>query len=89
MPGCHSGVHPTGGMNLASGSAYKSLVGVPSMECNGKVRVTAGDPSKSYIINKLVGAGICFGTRMPKTGSISQSDIDLIRSWICSGAPNN
>lgn len=89
MQGCHSGKVPGGGMDLTAGAAYQNLVGVASTECSGKVRVAAGDPSNSYLVNKLVGYSICSGTKMPKTGKLAQSDLDLISGWICSGAPDN
>ena len=91
LAGCHKGVKPAEGLNLSAGNAYKNLVGVASKECSGgRLRVAPGDPSQSYIINKLMGVSLCFGTQMPKTGTkLPQSQIDLIGSWICSGAPNN
>jgi hypothetical protein len=46
--------------------------------------------AKSYLVNKLTGVDLCAGTQMPKAGSsLSLSEIDLVRGWICNGAPNN
>jgi hypothetical protein len=33
--------------------------------------------------------GLCSGTQMPVTGGLPSAQIDLIRTWICRGAPNN
>jgi len=88
--GCHTGVKPAGNMNLSAGKAYGSLVNVATSDCSGsKKRVVPGDPTQSYIMNKLTGQGICTGTKMPKIGSISQASINDISNWICAGAPNN
>jgi hypothetical protein len=33
---------------------------------------------------------MCFGVQMPLTGAaLTPSQIDLVRSWICRGAPND
>jgi hypothetical protein len=86
---CHGGNRPSAGLDLTTGHAYASLVGVPS-GCSGRLLVAPGSPSTSYIINKLTGVSMCSGTQMPARGvSLSQSQLDLLRSWICLGAPNN
>jgi hypothetical protein len=77
-------------MSLASGQAYGNLVGAASDCPDGRPRVTAGLPDSSYLINKLTGVDMCRGGRMPlRSGALSTAQIDLVRSWICAGAPNN
>jgi hypothetical protein len=81
---------PAQGLNLSAGMAYADLVGVAASECSdGRQRVLKGDAVKSYLIQKLTGTNMCSGTPMPKTGSLSGSQVALIGSWICAGAPNN
>jgi hypothetical protein len=88
--GCHSGGSPRAGMSLETGTAYAALVNAPSTQCTGKVRVVPGQVAQSYLMNKLLGYQMCAGTKMPKaTQSLAASEIDLIRAWICNGAPNN
>ncbi len=88
--GCHTGIHPAAGMSLASGAAFGSLVGAGSSTCAGRVRVTAGSVTASYLINKLTNTGICNGNAMPLSGGpLPAAQINLLRSWICQGAPNN
>ena len=78
---------PAEGLNLSSSSTgYAGLVNVSSTECTTKKRVLPGDSNNSYLINKLTGLNMCFGSKMPKTGSMSQAQIDTIRAWIDSGA---
>jgi hypothetical protein len=54
------------------------------------MRVLPGDPSRSYLMQKLMGVNLCFGTQMPKAGiSLSREDLNVIGGWICAGAPND
>jgi len=85
---CHAGNRPAGGLSLDPGRAYSNLVGVAS-DC-GNVRVAPGLPEASYLINKLTGVGMCKGNRMPlRLPALSNATIDVMRAWICGGAPNN
>ena len=51
--------------------------------------ITAGDPSQSYLLHKVMGTQGSVGGgggTMPQGGSMSQSDIDSIELWINQGA---
>lgn len=88
--GCHTGLVPQQGLDLSSGKAYAELVNVASSECSGRTRVVPGDVANSYLINKITGVNMCPNTtKMPKTGSLSSTQIDTIAAWVCNGAPNN
>lgn len=50
------------------------------------VVVIASDADGSLLVKRITGA---IEPRMPLGGSLSQSDIDLIRTWIGDGALNN
>jgi hypothetical protein len=85
--GCHGGVMPAEGLDLRVGSGYADLVGVPSGQCGNRMLVAAGDPSASYLLDKLNGVNLCFGTKMPKTGpGVAAADVTAISQWICAGA---
>ncbi len=88
---CHGGATPEANLDMTAGSAYAALVGVATDECNGnRIRVTAGSPADSYLINKLTGHGMCTGKRMPRDKpALPQSDIDTIAAWICAGAQDD
>jgi mono/diheme cytochrome c family protein len=90
---CHTdeGRTPAGGLNLKSGSAHSNLVGVASTGKPGAVRVIAGNPSGSYLVQKLEGAPDIVGLRMPRNGPpfLTDAQVALIRQWIQNGAPNN
>ena len=88
--GCHSG--PTGntlpsGMDLSSADAsFAALVGVSSIQQPAILRVAAGDPDNSYLIQKLEGTAAT-GQRMPAGGPfLDQAVVDDIRQWISDGA---
>jgi hypothetical protein len=89
--GCHNGTGARlpGIMNLKEGSAYASLVGVPSIERPALMRVSPGDPENSYLYHKLEGEDIT-GQRMPLNGTpLTEGQIRVIERWIETGAANN
>lgn len=93
-PGCISchnaaGARFTAGLSLVEGASYQSLVGVPSSAKSGAIRVVAGDPGKSYLLNKVLGTDIV-GDRMPRLGPyLTDGQISIIRRWIELGAKND
>jgi hypothetical protein len=74
-------------MDLSSANAsFASLVNVASVESPTTLRVAAGDANNSYLVHKLEGSA-AVGARMPFGGPfLEQSNIDVIRLWIDSGA---
>lgn len=88
--GCHSGTRPAESLTLEAGKSFAELVNGASSECGARKLVAPGAPSSSYLMDKLLGTNLCSGSQMPKAGtSIPSTQIDLIRGWICQGAPNN
>ena len=91
---CHSdagGRTPSGGMNLRHDLAYATLVGIASRGKPGAVRVIAGDPDHSYVVQKLEGVPGIVGERMPRTGGpyLTEGQISIIKRWIETGARND
>ncbi len=87
--GCHDRLGQQEGQVLTAGVAYMNIVNHPSVEMPQLNRVTAGDPSNSYLYRKITGAGIT-GDRMPQGGPyLTDAQIKLIRDWIRRGAPND
>lgn len=84
---CHQpgGIGP---MPLDSEAAsFASLVDVDSIEIITLKRVAPGDSENSYLVWKVEGRPTIVGDRMPLFGPmLSQAEIDMIRSWIDSGA---
>jgi len=79
-------------MNLSAGQAYTNIVRVSSREVPRLFRIDPTSVDSSYLILKIEGlAGTVggVGTRMPLGGQLTRQEIDVIRAWVASGAPNN
>ena len=98
---CHGGANPQSGLDLQSVEAsYASLVGVEADEVDG-VRVVAGDPDGSILVQSLVGniVGDCSEQDpcvrwMPPPAPAQNSAlpdymVEGVRQWILDGAENN
>src|SRR5215475_4907555 len=86
---CHSGAGAPQGLQLDAAHSYAFLVGVPSSEDSGVLRVKAGAPDASYLIRKLQGSAGIVGAQMPFGGPpLPQATIDVIRQWVSDGAAN-
>jgi hypothetical protein len=84
---CHAGAAAPQGLRLDASSSYALLVGVPSVEVSRALRVRAGDPDASYLIQKLEGHA-AVGAQMPLGGPpLPSTTIAVIRAWIAVGAP--
>jgi hypothetical protein len=82
---CHKGASPAGEMNLEL-DAYDDIVNVPSTQHATKVRVKPGDPSGSYLMDKLLNMPVMGTDEMPPGAPLSEARIDMIRAWIEAGA---
>jgi len=82
---CHAGGAPAGGLNLEAANSYAMLVGIQSGQDPAFMRVLAGNPDNSYLIQKLEGTASGGGI-MPPGGALPQASIDMIRQWITDGA---
>lgn len=84
---CHGSAQQAG-MDLRTGAAYGSLVGVTA-STESIVRVIPGDPDGSYIVMR-VEARQSVGSRMPLGGDpLDAVDLANLRNWIARGAPEN
>lgn len=84
---CHLGASAPEGLQLDAANSYAMLVGVPSNEKPGTLRVKAGDATNSYIFQKITGAAGIVGGQMPLGGPpLPQASIDAIQQWIANGA---
>ncbi len=92
--GCHGNVAPAADLDLTPAVAYENLMKAASQNPD-VARVTPGNPTNSYLVTKLSGNGLS-GLMMPldpnsPTGStqLSPDEIEIIRTWISYGAPND
>jgi hypothetical protein len=90
---CHTNVGrtPPVGLNLLHGVAYANLVGTPSTQRAGLLRVAPGDPENSYIVHKLEGRSGIVGLRMPRNDGpfLTDGQMDILKRWIELGALDN
>ncbi len=89
--GCHSGPAPREGLDLSAGALHAQTVRVPSVQVPSLLRVDPSRPDSSYLMLKLEGlAGAVggIGTQMPLGGQLTPAQIDSVRAWILSGAPD-
>ncbi len=92
--GCHGGASPAANLSLTADKAHAALVGVaPDNEqarADGLLRVTAGNPSKSFLLTKLHPITTpAYGSRMPLGGRLTDADITAVTQWIEKGAPKD
>ena len=80
--GCHSGQLSSLStlLNVQAGD-YSGLNSGANMPW-----ITPGDPSLSYLFQKISGTQCAGGTMPQGSGSVSSSDIDVIEDWINQGA---
>jgi hypothetical protein len=83
---CHAGATAPEGLRLDAAHSYSLLVNVPSTEEPSILRVKPGDPTNSYIIQKLQGHA-AVGAQMPLGETpLPASTIAFIVQWITDGA---
>jgi hypothetical protein len=88
--GCHGFPVSAAGLDLRAGNAHGDLVGVPSSQCNDRLLVAPGQPEASYLMDKLLGINLCFGSKMPKAApALSAAELAAISEWICRGAADD
>ena len=85
LSGCHrNNVAP----DLSAGRAYADIVNVKSSR--GMALVEPGDPDNSYLYLKIVADAEISGRRMPPGGPyLTAEEIEVVRTWIERGAPEN
>jgi len=83
--GCHdASSQAQAGLDLVSPNVASRVVDVNAigLGCGSDILVVAGDPDSSYLLDKVLDElGIC-GLPMPVVGSISASDVEVLRQWI-------
>lgn len=89
---CHNKDNPAGGLDLRPGASHAALVGTDTKYCgDGRKRVAPGQPSESYIINKVMNTQLCDlpngkSSKMPPNSTLPLTDAETIANWICAGA---
>jgi hypothetical protein len=83
---CHQGEDAALGLQLGSGDALASLVGIPSAYNPGLILVVPNDSDASFLLHKI-GASPDYGITMPMLAQpLSDADKEAISAWIDAGA---
>jgi hypothetical protein len=83
---CHAGGAAPQGLRLDAVNSYAMIVGVPSTEESGILRIKPGDPDNSYLVQKIEGHA-AVGAQMPFGGPpLPAATIAVIRQWVTDGA---
>jgi hypothetical protein len=99
---CHGATGTGGDLRLDPANAYANIVGHMSFEVATMPRIDPHHPENSFLLHKIRGSMYTeipscdsstqnCGVVMPMVGGImlSESEIELVRTWIEAGAPNN
>ncbi len=87
--GCHAPSDfggPAAQLDLTLAAAASALVGVPAQERPGLKRVLPHDPSRSYLLRKLLGTPDIQGGKMPLGTTLTDEEIQWFSDWIATGA---
>ena len=82
---CHGSA--AGGLFIWNALEPTDLINEPATGLPGGVLVVPGDPDRSYLYLKMIGAEGIDGTVMPPGGMLDEESREINRSWIASGAP--
>jgi hypothetical protein len=91
--GCHTEAAKAGALDLSPESSVfqQSVIGVPSVQQMGALRVVPGQPQASYLLCKVdpeCDARAPMTELMPITGTpLTEAEIKSISEWILNGAP--
>ena len=86
MSGCHITGTAAGLAMPDATSGYASLVNVGSPKCDGALRVVPGDADASLLVGVLEGTASCVKAMPLGRDRLDDDALDLIRTWIDSGA---
>ncbi len=91
FPRCHGTGFIAGGLDLEEGASFDQIVGVtplnPAANVAGLLRIDPGDPANSLLVVKVAGTPPeGFGRQMPLGGTLSETEVGTIRTWVENGA---
>jgi hypothetical protein len=87
---CHEGGAAAASLQLARGHSWANLVNQRSRQIPTQIRVVPGNPGASYLVKKMEGGIGIVGDQMPRLAPARPaSELELVRSWIARGAPND
>lgn len=82
---CHEGDEPAAELDLLGPDPLSELVGVPSTQCDGRLRVDPADVRSSFLLDKLRGPSVIppgCGDPMPFLSRLNGNEIGCVERWI-------
>jgi hypothetical protein len=81
--GCHGGKHPKMQLSLEAEDIPENMIGVPAKQ-NGKLMlIDTEDPSKSYLLIKVIGGEGMKGKKMPiMKAALKEDELNAITEWV-------
>ena len=82
---CHQGSDPAAGLDLLGGDAFDQLAGVPSTQCDGRLRIDRDDVRSSFLLDKLRGPAFIppgCGDPMPFASRLDGNQIACVERWV-------
>lgn len=82
---CHGGEGggtPQADLDLTSPGFATNLLGAPSTQCEGHLRIDPEHPEQSFILAKIDGPPAGCGERMPLIGALTRDEILCIRAYV-------
>ena len=95
VEGCHDGSRRDANLDLSSlGATQSTAVGVPALQATdtlvgglgGLDVIEPGDPSRSYLVYKMLGDPHVWGDPMPPAGPLPKDEVAIVADWILGGA---
>lgn len=80
--GCHGHRVPYRGIDLSDGFWFSQLINRESREAPGIPLITFGDPSRSYLLEKINCSDPQVGSQMPPSTPLSDADRALLTDWV-------
>lgn len=93
LAGCHDPTYKQGGLDLTNDAGLAArLLGVTSNGMNGSscganttpYLVPGSNPAMGLLLDKMFMSPPACGAKMPSIGSLTQQDMDCIKSWALS-----
>ena len=101
LSGCHAQTPGPGNLNLAAGNSYIQLINITAVQpvtcisgavttiASVRVNAALADPYKSVLMHRLEATCNVLPQMPSGNPPLEMGQIDIIRNWISSGAPNN
>lgn len=86
---CHTTNNKLGDLDLSEGKSYKAMVNVKAVFDTNYVLVVPGDAEKSYLVMTLTGANSSPLMPPKPLTKFTDSQIEMIKTWINNGAKDD